>query len=91
MSQDPPEQDGQLYTLGVLEQLREECKHLWGNSSNLYFRVDDILRQLANPNLHDITRLPFRVEMWDRSDQHVRWSGAATRVSPSDTLRSTPR
>ena len=27
-----------------------------------------------NPNLHDIPRnLPFRVEMWDQSDQHVRW------------------
>ena len=28
----------------------------------------------ANPDLHDIpTNLPFRVEMWDRRDQHVRW------------------
>jgi hypothetical protein len=34
---------------------------------------------LANPNLHDIpTRLPFRVEMWDQSDQHVRWVIAAS-------------
>ena len=32
------------------------------------------LRELANPNLHDIpTNLPFRVEMWDRHDQHIRW------------------
>lgn len=45
----------------------------------LYFRIDELLRELANPNLHDIpTRLPFRVEMWDRSDQHVRWVVAAT-------------
>jgi hypothetical protein len=30
--------------------------------------------RLANPNLHDIPRnLLFRVEMWDQSDQHVRW------------------
>jgi hypothetical protein len=79
MSQEIPERDGQLCTLGLLEQLREECKHLWGTSSNLYFRIDELLRELANPNLHDIPmRLPFRVEMWDRSDQHVRWVIAAT-------------
>jgi hypothetical protein len=36
--------------------------------------VDELLRQLANPNLHDIPRnLPFRVEMWDCNEQHVRW------------------
>jgi hypothetical protein len=30
--------------------------------------------RLANPNLRDIpTNLPFRVEMWDRHDQHIRW------------------
>jgi hypothetical protein len=38
-----------------------------------------MLRQLANPNLHDIPRnLPFRVEMWDQSDQHIRWVIAAS-------------
>jgi hypothetical protein len=79
MSQVPADVDGELHTLGLLEQLREECKHLWGNSSTLYFRIDELLRELANPNLHDIpTRLPFRVEMWDRTDQHVRWLIAAT-------------
>jgi hypothetical protein len=79
MSQVPPEDDGELHTLGLLEQLREECKLLWGTSSTLYFRIDELLRELANPNLHDIPRnLPFRVEMWDRSDQHVRWVVAAT-------------
>jgi hypothetical protein len=36
---------------------------LWGTSSKLYHRVDKLLRELANPNLHDIpTNLPFRVE-----------------------------
>ena len=44
-----------------------------------YFRVDELLRQLANPNLHDIPRnLPFRVEMGDQSDQHIRWVIAAS-------------
>jgi hypothetical protein len=66
--------DGQLHTLGLLERLRAECKTLWGTSSEFYFRVDELLRELANPNLHDIsTNLPFRVEMWDRHDQHIRW------------------
>jgi hypothetical protein len=66
--------DGQLHTLGLLERLRAECKTLWGTSSELYFRVDELLRELGNPNLHDIpTNLPFRVEMWDRHDQHIRW------------------
>ena len=55
------EADGQLHTLSVLEQLREASKGLWGASSAAYFRVDELLRQLANPNLHDIPRnLPFR-------------------------------
>ena len=79
MSQDPSDGDGQLHTLGLLEQLREECAHLWGTSSDFYFRVDALLRELANPNLHDIpTRLPFRVELWDRHDQHIRWVIAAS-------------
>jgi hypothetical protein len=43
-----------------------------------YFRVEELLRELANPNLHDIpTNLPFRVDMWERSNQHVRWVVAA--------------
>ena len=79
MSQEPSDSDGQLHTLGLLEQLREECAHLWGASSEAYFRVDELLRELANPNLHDIpTNLPFRVELWDRHDQHIRWVIAAS-------------
>jgi hypothetical protein len=49
MSQAP--EDGQLHTLGLLEELREECKSLWGTSSEFYFRVDALLRELANPKL----------------------------------------
>jgi hypothetical protein len=48
------QEDGQLHTLGLLEQLRDQCKDLWGTSSELYFRVDKLLSRLANPNLHDI-------------------------------------
>jgi hypothetical protein len=37
-----------------------------------------LLRELANPNLHDIpTNLPFRVEMWDCNNQQIRWVVAA--------------
>jgi hypothetical protein len=73
------EEDGQLHTLGLLEQLRDQCKSLWGTSSELYFRVDKLLNQLANPNLHDIpSNLQIRVELWDRYDKHIRWVIAAT-------------
>lgn len=79
MTERSVEQDGQLHTLGLIEELRAECKRMWGTSSELYFRIDELLRELANPNLHDIpTRLPFRVEMWDQFDQHIRWVIAAS-------------
>ena len=70
--------DGQLYTLGLLERLRAECKDLWGTSSRAYFRVDELLRELENPNLHDIANMHNRVELWTADGQHVRWLVAAT-------------
>jgi hypothetical protein len=73
------EVDGELHTLGLLEQLRDQCKSLWGTSTELYFRVDKLLNQLANPNLHDISpNLQIYVELWDRYDKHIRWVIAAT-------------
>ncbi len=79
MTWHPSEGEGQLYTLGLLEQLRAECGHLWGTSSKLHQAVDKLLRVLANPNLQDIpANLPFRVELWDRHDQHIRWVIAAS-------------
>jgi hypothetical protein len=73
------QEDGQLHTLGLLEQLRNQCKSLWGTSSELYFRVDKLLSQLANPNLHDIpSNLQIHVELWDRYNSYVRWVIAAT-------------
>jgi hypothetical protein len=76
MNNDPA--NGSLHTLGLLERLREECKDLWGASSEAHSHVERLLRELANPNLHDIpTNLPFRVEMWDRHDEHIRWVVAA--------------
>jgi hypothetical protein len=67
-----------IFCSGLLEQLRDQCKSLWGTSSDLYFRVDKLPQQLANPNLHDIpTNLSFHIELWDRCDQHIRWVIAA--------------
>jgi hypothetical protein len=41
--------------------------------------VDGLLRELANPNLHDINpNLGYHVELWDEPDLHVRWVVAAT-------------
>lgn len=71
--------EGGLYTLGLLEKLCAECKELWGASSAAYFRVDELLRELGNPNLHGIFPVSaFRVELWDRHAQHIRWVLAAT-------------
>jgi hypothetical protein len=69
--------EGQLHRLGLLEQLRAESGKLWGTSSKLYFRVDALLRELANPNLHDIANMAYRVEFWDRHAKHIRWTIAA--------------
>jgi hypothetical protein len=44
---------------------------------NLYRRVDNLLRELANPNLYDIANMSFRVELWDRHANHVQWVVAA--------------
>ena len=74
------EADGQLHTLSVLEQLREASKGLWGASSKK--RTSEWMNCCANsliPTCMIFPRnLPFRVEMWDQSDQHIRWVIAAS-------------
>jgi hypothetical protein len=60
-------------TLRLVEQLQAECSQLLGTSSQLYHRVDALLHELTNPNLHDIANLSFRVELWDRHAKHIRW------------------
>lgn len=75
----PPEEDGQLHTLGLIEELRSECKRMWGTSSELYFRIDELLRKLANPNLHEIfSTSAFQIELWDQRTERIRWVVAAT-------------
>jgi hypothetical protein len=73
------DEDGQLHTHGLIEKLRAECKRMWGASSELYFRIDELLRELANPNLHEIfSTSAFQIESWDRHAKHIRWVVAAT-------------
>jgi hypothetical protein len=64
---DEPEQDGQIHTLGLLEKLRGDLRSLGSANSELYRRVDNALRELANPNLHDVNlATAFKIELWDR-------------------------
>jgi hypothetical protein len=77
MSQDP-EGDGQLHTLGLLERLRAETRGIEGIYSDLYRRVEALLRELSNPNLHDIANMQTRVELWTPDGEHVRWAAAPT-------------
>jgi hypothetical protein len=78
MSQDPDDEDGQLHTLGLLEQLRAESSALWRAASDFHFRVDAMMRQLENPNLHDIQNMSYRIDLWDRHAVHGRWLLAAS-------------
>jgi hypothetical protein len=73
----PRNDDGQLHTLGLLERLRSETNLVQGAYAGLYERVDKLLRELENPNLHDIRNMSFRVELWDRHALHIRWVIAA--------------
>ncbi len=60
------EDDGQLHTLGLLERLRKETGLIQGQHSDLYRRVDSLLREIENPNLHNIANMSYRVELWER-------------------------
>jgi hypothetical protein len=79
MSQDP-ESDGQIYTLGLIEQLKEDLFRSGSVQHELYFKIDRLLRELANPNLHDVNlTTAFRIELWDRHGKdHLRMCIAAS-------------
>ena len=73
------EADGQLHTLSVLEQLREASKGLWGASSEGTSGSMNFCGSWPIPTCTTFpANLPFRVEMWDQSDQHIRWVIAAS-------------
>jgi hypothetical protein len=77
MTTETEPEDGQLHTLGLLERLRFETNLVRGAYDGLYGRVDKLLRELENPNLHDIANMSFRVELWDQHALHIRWVIAA--------------
>jgi hypothetical protein len=77
MCQGDQDEDGQLYTLGLLERLRDKTRLIQDTYSDLYREVDRLLREIENPNLHDIANLNYRVELWDKYALHIRWTIAA--------------
>jgi hypothetical protein len=71
--------DGPLHTLSLLEELRVVTSAVWDGTASLHQRVDKLLRERAAPKVADIPmHLPFRVELWDRSEQHLRWVVSAS-------------
>jgi hypothetical protein len=74
------EGDGQLHALGLIEKLRDDLRTFDGAKDELYYRIDRALRELANPNLHDVNLVTaFRIELWDRYGRdHLRMVIAAT-------------
>jgi hypothetical protein len=74
----PRKRIGQLNRLGFLEQLRAESGALWHATSDFLFRVDAMMRQLENPNLHEIHNMCYRIDLWDRYALHSRWLVAAS-------------
>lgn len=66
MSQDP-DPTGQIYTLRLLERLHEGLRKFGLVKDDLYCRIDALLRELANPNLHTVElTTAFKIELWDR-------------------------
>src|SRR5690348_2004459 len=75
-----PEEDGQLYTLRLIEKLRDDLRAFDGAKDELYRCIEGALRELANPNLHDVNLVTaFKIELWDRYGRdHLRMVIAAT-------------
>jgi hypothetical protein len=57
---DEREDDGQLHTRAA---------------SDFHFRVDAMMRQLENPNLHDIQNMSYGIDLWDGHGWLVAASG----------------
>jgi hypothetical protein len=76
---DEPEQDGQIHTLGLLEQLRGDLRSLGSANSELYHRVDNALRELAKSVGRIVNPSAFAVLRKRRA------RGAATTSWPTPT------
>jgi hypothetical protein len=69
-----------LRLFGLIEKLRDDLRAFAGAKDELCHRVERALRELANPNLHDVNLVTaFKVELWDRYGRdHLRMVVAAT-------------
>lgn len=71
------EDSGEAVTLDLLDETRREVDALREIMSRASHRLDDLHRQLRNPNLIGVNLdLPFRVEHWE--SQAVRWTVSAS-------------
>jgi hypothetical protein len=79
-SHDGRASDGQLHALGLIEKLRDDLRAFDGAKDELYHRIQRALRELADPNLHDVNLVTaFKIELWDRYGRdHLRMVVAAT-------------
>ena len=49
---------------GLIEELRDDLRAFDGAKDELYYRIDRALRELANPNLHDVNLVTaFKIEL----------------------------
>ena len=73
-------QRGQIYTLDLLKRLHKGLRDFGQTKDELYWRIDALLRELRNPNLHEVElTTAYQVELWDRHGKsHLRMVIAAT-------------
>jgi hypothetical protein len=74
------EPEGQIYTLNLLERLHAGLRDFGQTKDELYWRIDALLRELRNPNLHEVElTTAYQIELWDRyGKDHLRMVIAAT-------------
>lgn len=68
------EPEGQIYTLNLLERLHAGLRDFGQTKDELYWRIDALLRELRNPNLHEVElTTAYQIELWDRHGKsHLR-------------------
>lgn len=73
------EPEGQIYTLNLLERLHAGLGDFGRTKDELYWRIDALLRELRNPNLHEVElTTAYQIELWDRyGKSHLRMVLAA--------------
>jgi hypothetical protein len=64
----------------LLERLHEGLRDFGRTKDEIYWRIDALLRELRNPNLHEVElTTAYQVELWDRYGKgHLRMVIAAT-------------